>query len=309
MALIFHSMIKRDDWWRAEIAKHVPDLEIRFYPEMGDPEEIEFALCFNMPHGVLASLPNLKAIFSLGAGVDHFFNDPDFPKEVPLARVVDDELSSRMTEYVVQHVLNHHREQIDFDQQQRNKNWEVRYFPAATDRKVGILGLGSLGSQAASTLKHLGFQVSGWSRSEKQIEGVRSYFGDDQLDEFLGDTEILVCLLPLTPQTTNIMNEAFLKKLPEGASLINPGRGQHLVEEDLIKLLDSGHLSAATLDVFHTEPLPEDNPLWEHPRVRITPHVASIATPDRVAALVGKNILRARAGEALLNQVDVDKGY
>ncbi|WP_169567255.1 2-hydroxyacid dehydrogenase [Sneathiella limimaris] len=309
MALIFHSSIKRDDWWRAEMAKHVPDLEMRFHPDVGNPDDIEFALCFNMPEGELARFKNLKAIFSLGAGVDHFFKDPTFPKHVPLARVVDDELSARMTEYVVQHVLNHHRDQLTYDHQQRQKVWKVHHPPAATARKVGILGLGALGNHAAKTLASLGFQVSGWSRSKKEIPSVKSYAGAGELDQFLSEVEILVCLLPLTEETEGILNADLFAKLPEGASLINPGRGPHLVEEDLIKALDSGHMSCATLDVFRTEPLPEDSPLWSHEKIRITPHVASIAAPNRVAALVAQNIIRARNGEKLLNQVDVDRGY
>jgi len=309
MALIFHSSIKRDDWWRAEMAKHVPDLEMRFYPDVGNPDDIEFALCFNMPHGELAKFKNLKGIFSLGAGVDHFFNDPDFPKHVPLTRVIDDELSARMTEYVAQHVLNHHRNQLVYDHQQREKVWEIHHPPSAANRKVGILGLGSLGSHAAKTLNLLGFQVSGWSRSEKNLDNVKAYFGEDQLPDFLKDCEILVCLLPLTDETQDILNKDLFSKLPEGASLINPGRGPHLVEDDLIEALDNGHLSAATLDVFRVEPLSKDSPLWEHPKIRITPHVASIAAPGRVATLVAQNIVRARNGEPLLNQVDVTKGY
>ncbi len=309
MALLFHSMIKRDDWWRAELGKHIPDLEIRFWPEIGNPDEIEFAMCFNMPHGELAKLKNLKAVFSLGAGVDHLFADPDFPRHIPFARVVDDELTSRMSEYVVQHVLNHHRYQHQYDIQQSNKIWQENHAPAARNRKVGILGLGTLGHGAATALRYLGFDVAGWSRSPKNIEGVTNFHGDDQLYPFLARTEILVCLLPLTPETRDIMNAELFAKLPEGAAIINPGRGPHLVESDLIEALDSEHLSAATLDVFRTEPLPEDDPLWSHPRIRITPHVASIANPDRVAALVAQNIIRARNGEPLVNQVDTTKGY
>jgi len=309
MALIFHSTIKRDDWWRAEFAKHLPDLEVRFHPEIGNPDDIEFALCFNMPQGELANFKNLKAIFSLGAGVDHFFNDPAFPKHIPLARVVDNELASRMGEYVVQHVLNHHRDQIEYDRQQQGHVWEVRHPPAAKNRTIGIMGLGQLGIEAAKALIGLGFNVTGWSRTAKNIEGVTSYAGDEQLSTFLSNTEILICLLPLTTKTENILNADLFAKLPQGAAIINPARGAHLVEADLIAALDCGSLSGATLDVFRTEPLPEDDPLWSHPGIRITPHVASIAAPDRVAALAAKNIIRARKGERLLNQVNPDKGY
>ena len=309
MALIFHSSIKRDDWWRAEIGKHVPDLEIRFYPEIGNPDDIEFALCFNMPHGELAKFKNLKAIFSLGAGVDHFLEDPTFPKNIPFTRVVNDELTSRMSEYVVQHVLNHHRYQLEYDQHQRDGVWKVRHAPAARNRKIGIMGLGELGQGAAKTLKLLGFDVAGWSRSSKDIDGVKCFHGRDQMDAFLARTEILVCLLPLTPETENIMNRDLFAKLPEGAAIINPGRGRHMVDADLIEALDRGHLSGATLDVFHVEPLPEENPLWSHPKVRITPHVASIAAPGQVAELAAKNIIRARNGETLINQIDLSRGY
>lgn len=309
MALLFHSKIKRDDWWRAELTKHVPDLEVRFYPDIGNPEDIEFALCFAMPHGVLASLPNLKAVFSLGAGVDHFFEDPEFPHHLPIARVIDDELTDRMSEYVLQHVLNHHRYQHRYDQQQREHIWKEKHAPAARNRKVGILGLGALGTGSAEILKMMNFDVAGWSRSKKSVEGIETFAGPTELDTFLARTEILVCLLPLTEETTGILNRDLFAKLPEGAAIINPGRGPQLVEQDLIDALDKGHLSAATLDVFHTEPLPKENPLWAHPKVRITPHVASIAAPDRVAALAAENILRARAGDTLLNQVDPDKGY
>ncbi|GLQ05417.1 2-hydroxyacid dehydrogenase [Sneathiella chinensis] len=309
MALLFHSKLKRDDWWRKVLDKEVPGMEVRFWPEVGNPDEIEYALCFAMPHGELAKFKNLKAIFSLGAGVDHLLADPDFPRHLPFSRVVDPEVTSRMTEYVVQHVLNHHRYQMEYDAQQRQNEWKERFAPPSSERKVGILGMGALGTGAAKALNYLGFDVAGWTRSPKDVEGVTGFHGPDQLKDFLARTEILVCLLPLTEQTENILNADLFAALPEGAALINPGRGQHLVEEDLMAALDSGHLSAATLDVFRTEPLPADNPLWNHPKVRITPHVASIALPERVAALVGTNIKRLENGEPLLNAVDAERGY
>ncbi len=309
MALIFHSKIKRDDWWREVLGKVLPGMEVRFYPEVGNPDDIEYALCFAMPHGVLSQFKNLKGIFSLGAGVDHFFADPDFPKHLPFARVVDDELTARMSEYVLQHVLNHHRYQADFDIQQKEHVWKERFPPAARNRKVGILGLGALGQGAAERLKYLEFDVAGWSRSAKEIDGVTCYHGADQLDEFLARTEILVCLLPLTEETTGIINKDLLLKLPEGAAVINPGRGPHVVPEDLIAAIDSGHISSATLDVFIQEPLPEEDPLWSHPKIRITPHVASVAAPERVAALTAENIKRIEKGENPLNKVDPERGY
>ncbi|MEH6544832.1 MAG: glyoxylate/hydroxypyruvate reductase A [Sneathiella sp.] len=309
MALLFKSNIDRPDWWRRELNKYVPDLEVRIWPDIGDRDEIKYALCWKMPHGELATFKNLQAVYSLGAGVDHLLADPDFPRHLPFSRVVDPNLTGRMTEYVVQHVLNHHRFEIIYDNNQRQKLWKEEFAPFASDRKVGILGMGELGGGAAQALTALNFDVAGWSRSEKKIDGVVSYFGDDQLDEFLARTEILVCLLPLTAATTNFLNADLFAKLPKDAGIINAGRGPHVVDEDLIAALNSDHLSAATLDVFRTEPLPEDHPFWNHPKVRITPHVASISDPESVAKLVAQNIIRTQNGEELLYAVDVNKGY
>lgn len=309
MALLFKSNIDRADWWRRELSKYIADLEVRTWPDIGDPDEIEFALCWKMPHGELAKLRNLRAVYSLGAGVDHLLADPDFPRHLPFSRVVDPNLTGRMTEYVVQHVLNHHRFCHTYDAQQRRSFWKEHFAPFASERKVGILGMGALGSGSAKALHMLGFDVAGWSKSEKNIDGVRSFFGDDQLDAFLARTEILVCLLPLTPQTEDILNKDLFAKLPKGAAIINAARGPHVVDEDLIAALESGQLSAATLDAFRVEPLPTDHPFWSHPQIRITPHVASISDPASVARLVAENIIRTRNGEPLLHAVDPAKGY
>ena len=290
MALLFKSNIDRADWWRRELGKYIPDLDVRIWPDIGE-------------------LKNLRAVYSLGAGVDHLLADPDFPRHLPFSRVVDPNLTGRMTEYVVQHVLNHHRFCHAYDAQQRAHVWKEHFAPFASERKVGILGMGELGGGAAEALSFLKFDVAGWSRSEKKINGVESFFGDDQLDAFLARSEILVCLLPLTPQTKNILNADLFAKLPKGAGIINAGRGPHLAEDDLIPALDSGQLSAATLDVFHVEPMAEDHPFWDHPKIRITPHVASISDPASVARLVAENIIRTENGEELLHAVDVEKGY
>lgn len=309
MILLFKSGIDRPDWWRRELQSRIPGLEVRTWPDVGDKSEIDYALIWQMPHGELATYPNLKAIFSLGAGVDHALNDPDFPKDLPFARVIDPDLTQRMMEYVVQHVLNHHRFQNIYDAQQDKKIWNDIFIPAATGRKVGILGMGELGGRAAEALGYLGFDVAGWSRNRKDIPGITSFAGDGELDAFLGRTEILVCLLPLTPATTDILNGDLFARLPKDASIINAGRGRQMVEEDLLEYLENGHLSQATLDVFCTEPLPQDHPFWEHPNVRITPHNASISDPAQVADLVAQNIKRVEAGEDVLNQVNIERGY
>ncbi len=309
MILLFKSDIDRSDWWRDELQLRIPNLEVRIWPDVGDKADVDYALIWNMPHGEMATYPNLKGIFSLGAGVDHVLDDPDFPRDIPFSRVVDPDLTQRMKEYVVQHVLNHHRHQNLYDQQQNSKIWDELFVPAAGNRKVGILGMGELGASSAIALRDLGFNVAGWSRSKKQIDGIESYAGDTEFDEFLVRTEILVCLLPLTPATTDILNKDLFAKLPKGASVINAGRGLHLVEEDLIEALKSGHLAEATLDVFRVEPLAEDHPFWQQPNIRITPHNASISDPARVADLVAQNIILIEAGGNILNQVNIERGY
>jgi glyoxylate/hydroxypyruvate reductase len=309
MKLLFKSGIDRPDWWRRELQSRIPGLEVMIWPEAGNKAEIDYALVFNMPHGELATYPNLKGIFSLGAGVDYVMGDPDFPSHLPFSRVVDPDLTQRMKEYVVQHVLNHHRIQNIYDQQKNQKQWNDIFVPAATNRKVGILGMGELGATAANALHALGFKVAGWSRSKKDIDGIESFSGNEELAAFLARTEILVCLLPLTPATTDILNKNLFSKMPEGASLINAGRGLQLVENDLLEALDSGQISQATLDVFRTEPLPHDHPFWGHPDIRITPHNASVSDPARVADLVAENVRRIEAGRPILNQVDMDRGY
>jgi glyoxylate/hydroxypyruvate reductase A len=289
-AVLFKSDADRAEWWRDEVAKRDPTLEFRIWPEVGDVAEIAYALVWNFPPGELRRFANLRLIISLGAGVDHLFCDPDLPAEVPICRIVDRKLTMRMTEYVALHVLRHHRRQREYEAQQRD-------------------GVGVLGSDAARVLVGLGFEVAGWSRTAKDLPGVESYHGADGLVPFLNRTEILVCLLPLTPDTEGIVNRSMLAALPPGASVINAARGGHVVEEDLLAALDSGHLAEATLDVFRREPLPPDHPFWRHPRVTVTPHIASTTDPTTSADIVVDQIRRLRAGRPLLNRVDPNVGY
>ena len=307
--LLFKSDIDRADWWRDEIAKRRPGLEFRAWPEVGEVAEIDYALVWKPPHGDLARYPNLRLVISLGAGVDHLFDDPDLPAEVPICRVVDRMLTMRMTEYVVLHVLRHHRQQRAYDAQQRARTWHWLGEPAAAERKVGVMGHGVLGADAADKLVRLGFDVAAWSRSPKQQAGVESHAGPDGLVPFLGRTEILVCLLPLTPQTTGIINRQTLAALPRGACLVNAARGGHVVEDDLLAALDQGHIAEATLDVFAAEPLAPEHRFWSHPRVTVTPHVASVTDPTSVADFVVEQIRRIEAGEPLQNLVDPKVGY
>jgi len=308
MALLFKSGSTRTQWWLEEFKTQAPDLEVRVWPEVGNTAEIDFALVWLPEPGELKRYPNLKAIFSLGAGVDHLFRDPDLPK-LPVTRVVDVNLTRRMTEYVVLQVLRHHRQSPAYEEQQRRSQWQELKQPAADQRTVGIMGLGVLGADSGEKLVNLGFNVIGWSRTKKQVAKIKSYAGTAELDAFLGQSEILVCLLPLTRDTEDILNARTFAKLPRGASLVNVARGAHVVESDLIAALDSEQLSHATLDVFRKEPLPPESPFWLHPKVTVTPHCASYTDPRTVISQVVENMRRARAGEPLLHTVDITLGY
>jgi glyoxylate/hydroxypyruvate reductase A len=274
------------------------------------PEDIDYALGFRPTPGFLATLPKLKAVFSLGAGIDGFLSDPNYPKSVPLIRFVDDTLSREMAQYVVLHVLMQHRMEATFAAAQRQSKWAQQMLPRRTeDTRVGILGLGEIGTMCAERLRDLGFATSGWSRTRKSVDGVKSYAGAGELDAFLAQCDFMICVLPLTPETRGILNAAMFAKLPKGAYVINVARGGHLIEADLIAALDSGHLLGATLDVFQTEPLPESSPIWKHPKIVATPHVAAITAPAVAAQYVINGIATMERGERPANIVDLTRGY
>jgi len=275
-----------------------------------DPAEIAYAVSFRPPPGLLATLPNLKAVFSLGAGVDGFLIDPDFPKHIPLIRFVDMSLSDEMAQFAALHVLMQHRTAPFFAAAQAQSKWRQRMLPRATaDTRVGILGLGEIGTVCAERLRDLGFVVSGWSRSRKTVAGVTSYAGAAELDAFMAGCDFLICVLPLTPDTRHILNAETFAKLPKGAYVINIARGGHLNEPDLIRALDSGHLSGATLDVFETEPLPESNPIWKHPKIIATPHIAAITSPLAATRSILAGIAALERGDRPMNIVDMGRGY
>jgi glyoxylate/hydroxypyruvate reductase A len=295
--------------WDERFRALAPQRDVRIHPERtGDVADIAYACVWRPPHGLLATLPNLKAIFSLGAGVDHLWGDPALP-EVPIVRIADPDLTMRMTEYVVLHVLMAHRRQRVYDAQQRARVWRDHHEPAAGDVAVGIMGMGVLGSDAASALGRLGYRVAGWSRTPKQIAGIETFHGAVGLVAFLARTEILVCLLPHTPETEGILNRGLLRQLKRdgalgGAYLINAGRGMLQVDADILAALDEGALAGATLDVFPTEPLPKDSPLWAHSKVTITPHNAANSDPRTLTVNVLQQIERLEAGQKLKNVVD-----
>lgn len=300
--------------WQAEIEKAAPDRRVIREPNGPSDPEIEYAVVWKQRPGVLNSLPNLKAIFSIGAGVDHIFAEGGVP-DVPIVRVVADDLTERMSEYSVWQVLDHHRKGPLYRQQQAQRVWhEDLMQPSAREVTVGILGYGNLGRDAAVKLKMLGFRVTGWSRTAKQDPDVETFAGEAGLPDFLGRADIVVCLLPLTPATQGILSAPFFdmmkKRGPLGAPiLINAGRGGLQKEADILAALDDRRLGAVSLDVFETEPLPASSPLWTHPRVTITPHAAATSVPQ---ALIPPMIAQMDAfdrGEPLKNLVDREAGY
>jgi glyoxylate/hydroxypyruvate reductase A len=316
LALLIHG--DTENWsaarWKRRFDEVCRDRRILQLPDAAfDPAEIRYAAVWKPVPGELAAFPNLRVIFNLGAGVDALMADKSLPK-VPLVRVSVDDLTGRMTEYVVLHVLMHHRQELYLRARQREKIWAPRFQWPASAISVGIMGLGTLGANAAEALRRLGFRVAGWSRSVKQIEGIECFHGTAQLDAFLRRSDILVCLLPLTADTRQILNRRLLAKLgrssPMGAPvLINAGRGGLQNEADILQCLDDGTLGAASLDVFAEEPLPPDSPFWSHPRVILTPHNAADTDPDEISKYVARQIERFEAGGALENVVDPKRGY
>ena len=274
------------------------------------PQQIDYFVGFRPPHGFLKTLPRLKAIFSLGAGVDGFLRDPEFPRHLPVVRFVDETLQREMAQYVTMHVLIVHRMQRQFDAAQKESIWKQRMLVHPTrEMRVGLLGLGDIGAVTAERLQMFDFQVLGWSRTKKSVPGVKSYAGPKELPEFLGQCDFLVCMLPLTPETEGILNKKLLSQLPKGAWLINVGRGGHGNEADILDALNSDQLAGAVLDVFQTEPLPATHAFWSHPRVTVWPHVAALTDLRSAVAVVAANVEATRRGEVATHLVDRARGY
>ncbi len=310
-------LVANTEWapepWAAPIRAADPTRPVFIWPDVPEPDAIAYALAWKPPPGVLADLPNLKAIFSLGAGVDHLIFQPDLP-DVPIVRVVSDDLTERIVEWVVLQVLMHHRQQRSYDALQRLRQWKELSQAAAHDVRVGIMGMGVLGRAAAAALLPLGFRVAGWSRQEASVTGVETFAGAAQRDAFLARTDILVCLLPLTAETRGILSMPLFRKLAKDGPLgrpvvINAGRGGLQVESDIVAALENDVLGGASLDVFEHEPLDKASPLWGFESVVITPHCAAFSSPAALAPKILRQIEAFEAGGPLMNLVDRERGY
>ena len=297
--------------WRRAVIRHLPDAELFVWGEDDvQLDAIDYALAWKPEPGLLAKLTNIKAIFNLGAGVDALLQDPTLPKHVPIVRLVDPRLASGMMEYIVHWVLHFHRDMPTYARQQKNSDWTQHENADTAKRTVGILGLGELGQAAAHALLMLGFDsIVGWSRTHKELPGIKSFAGAEELDVFLSRTEILVCLLPNTQATQGILNKDTLAKLPQGAFIINGGRGSAIKDADLIEALSSGHIQGAALDVFNDEPLSAGHPYWAMDGVFITPHIASLTTADSATQVIAEGIDALENGFTPANVVDLDQGY
>lgn len=292
------------DWWEA-LAPAAEMAELRRWPDAGDPAEIDYVVAWRQQNGFLAQFPNLRAIFSIGAGVEKLLQDPDLP-DVPIVRMIDDSLKLGMTEYVVERVLHHHRLFPTYEANQRARRWTPLGAPLAREKRVLVLGMGEIGGHCAWSLAAMGFQVRGWSRSGRAPHGVEPVTGP--LEGLVGEADYVVAILPLTGQTHGILNAGLFSHM-RGAYLINVGRGAHLVEDDLIPALDAGRLAGAALDVFAVEPLPPDHPFWTDPRITVTPHDSAITLPRSAAPRIVENLRRILSGEEPVGLVDRRRGY
>ncbi|HSW69062.1 MAG TPA: glyoxylate/hydroxypyruvate reductase A [Gammaproteobacteria bacterium] len=304
---------KSYDWFIEDISRQLlnlePSLDLRIWPDIGKTADIDFALVWRHPLGALKKFPHLKCIGSLSAGVDHLITDPELSKETPILRVMDPHMANDIVQYVLTYVLHDVKRVSHWEQRQKKKIWAKQPPFNFGDKTIGIMGLGFLGKKIAEALQFIGLNVIGWSSSRKNFPHLKDFAGKEEFFDFLSQTDILVCMLPLTPATKNILNHDTFSQLKPNACLINLGRGEHLLEKDLLAALDSKKLHHAYLDVFSEEPLPSDHPFWEHPDIHVTPHVASVTQPKTAVPQLLKAYKKLLNGEAVVNLVDLKKGY
>ncbi len=309
MAIVIIRQDDKIETWMTALKAAAPEIPVYHYLKDPPKDEIDMALVWKHPKGVLDQYPNLKCISSSGAGVDFIFEDPTAPKKLPITRVVDPMLASDMSEHVIALIFAYLKNLNQYKLDQVNRVWNPLNYRRIGDLTIGILGLGELGKPLALDLRQLGFKVQGWSQTKKAIDGVKSFTGAKERPSFLESTQILVCLLPLTEETSGILNRSLFLQLPQGAYVINVARGGHLVDNDLLDQLKSGQIAGAALDVYHQEPLPIDHPFWAHPKIHMSPHCASVSDTASVVPQIIENHIRLLAGRPLLHQVSRNRGY
>ena len=308
MSIVYRSAPQRGQIWQAWLAEHAADLPFYQWPETGDPQQVRYLVSWDIPDNLAQRFPNLQVIFSVGAGADQFTSEA-VPPGASIVRMIEPGLMDDMAAYITFSVVALHREMPRYLAQQRQQQWLKHPAPAAADCRVGILGLGNLGQAAARVLNTLGYSCAGWSRTPKSVAGVTSYHGDPQLGEFLRQCQILVCLLPLTDQTRGILSQALFSQLPDGACLVHAGRGKQLNHQHLLEALDSGKLSRAVIDVTEPEPLPAGHPFWLHPKIWLTPHIASETHAESAVKVLLDNIRNHQQGKPMKGVIDKQRGY
>jgi glyoxylate/hydroxypyruvate reductase A len=307
MSILVIAPTRNGNIWKDGMLAIDSKLEIEVWPTVSNSERITCAVVWNHPAGVLNEYPNLKLVCSMGAGVDHILKDATLANHLPIVRIVEEKLSNAMSNYIIMAVLNHHKNFYRYQEHKQYKVWDQQIAPE-TDVSIGIMGFGVLGQDAALKLKTLGFEVHGLSNSKKSVEGIKCYSANEAAS-FYKAINVLVCLLPYTSANHSILGKSLFDQLNKGTYLINVARGKHQNEADIIAAIDSGQLSGAFLDVFEQEPLPKESPIWNHPKIQFTPHIASITNPEAAIPQIVDNYHRAMIGENLLNLVDREKGY
>ncbi len=307
MTVLYKADPVRGAIWAERFARLAPDTPFRVWPDIGDPASVRYLIAWQ-PDNLAITLPNLEVVFSVGAGVDQL-DLARIPAHLPVVRMIEPGIVDGMVEYVTEAVLAIHRDLFDYALQQQARVWKPMQLRPAAARRVGVLGLGMLGTAVLERLRLFGFACAGWSRSPRSIEGVECFAGEDALDTFLARTDVLICLLPLTDATRGLLDRRIFAMLPAGASLVHVGRGPQLVTADLLDALNRGQIHSAVIDVTDPEPLPVDHPLWRAPRVRITPHIASATHAETAVDVVLENLRRHRAGEPMIGQIDRARGY
>ncbi|KZX37030.1 2-hydroxyacid dehydrogenase [Wohlfahrtiimonas chitiniclastica] len=307
--LCLSTVLPNFNQWIKNLHAIDPTLDLRTKDNPGDLSEITSVLAWKANDEDFKQLPNLKFVQSTGMGIDHILECKSIPEGTIIARIVDHDMKEQMAEYALYGALKACRNMQYYNRDQVNKEWHMRSRILPKDLTIGVLGLGELGSYVANTLKAYGFNVIGWKNTPPKEKDASIYHGQDQLPEFLSQCNILVCLLPLTPETQHILNRDTFAMLPKGAYLINPARGGHVKEADLLEAIQSGHISGALLDVFDTEPLPKDHPFWDEAAIEITPHVAAMTNPITASEQVAENFRLVREGKLPNNLVDLNRGY